>query len=425
MRKKHLLFPTVVLLLLLTACNGEVTESGNVIESENVTKSEVQIEDENRAYEIALKNGLEELETDNYNKAVAYFEIALEENPESERAHVLLEQAENYIEAIELFDQEVYEKARVKAEVVYSEERGSELLVARAEELLNNLDSIRDAQQATEEKRQTEKEAYEKFKGVFVEFSGKPYESSTSEVYILTDTNTLSGAKNSGYVVSEVIEKSFRENTLVLDIYTPQQAGYGEMSYQLELNVSYDENGYKYIVFDFGSESELVMYPITTDELIADGLNVTEDSQSLIDEVKTYDTHVPRTIDVLGSYSAKQIEYARVWLNVMNNHEVEQLNVYFDSAGTPINPYHDEESAVYPEDIITITGQYGYDGQVVYSGNGDGTINIYEVPTHWQARPEEFPAIYENILDTYLVYLDPMEDEQVARLIDRMTIHEE
>src|SRR5699024_4736011 len=54
------------------------------------------------------------------------------------------------------------------------------------------------------------------------------------------------------------------------------------------------------------------------------------------------------------------------------------------SAGEPVNTYEKEESAEYPEDVISLSGKIMADGMVIYSGNGDGTINLYAVPSHWQ-----------------------------------------
>src|SRR5699024_8570307 len=88
--------------------------------------------------------------------------------------------------------------------------------------------------------------------------------------------------------------------------------------------------------------------------------------------------------EVLSEYSDEEIEYARVWLEVIDNKETEELNVSHISAGEPVNAYEKEESAEYPEDVISLSGKIMADGMVIYSGNGDGTINLYAVPSHWQ-----------------------------------------
>src|SRR5699024_6551923 len=88
--------------------------------------------------------------------------------------------------------------------------------------------------------------------------------------------------------------------------------------------------------------------------------------------------------EVLSEFSDEEIEYARVWLEVIDNKDTEELNVSHISAGEPVNTYEKEESAEYPEDVISLSGKIMADGMVIYSGNGDGTINLYAVPSHWQ-----------------------------------------
>ncbi|SES18263.1 hypothetical protein SAMN04487944_12241 [Gracilibacillus ureilyticus] len=79
--------------------------------------------------------------------------------------------------------------------------------------------------------------------------------------------------------------------------------------------------------------------------------------------------------DPLSEYSSEQIEYARVWLQLGPNQEIDELNVWHIEAGEPLNPT-DEKSAAYPEDVIQLAGSRLVDGSVTYSGNGDGTAII-------------------------------------------------
>lgn len=125
----------------------------------------------------------------------------------------------------------------------------------------------------------------------------------------------------------------------------------------------------------------------------------------------------------LSGYSSKQIEYARVWLLLGPNQGIDELNVHLIPAGTPINP-NDETSANYPEDVIQLAGSRLVDGSVTYSGNGDGTINVYNVPLRWETNvPDDLPENYmreltrEIIENTELVYVDPGEDDKISELI--------
>ncbi|XPD22924.1 hypothetical protein ABN702_17995 [Bacillus haimaensis] len=125
----------------------------------------------------------------------------------------------------------------------------------------------------------------------------------------------------------------------------------------------------------------------------------------------------------LSGYTPKQIEYARVWLLLGPNQEIDELNAHLIPAGTPINP-NDDTSANYPEDVIQLAGSRLVDGSVTYSGNGDGTINVYNVPLRWETNvPDDLDENYmkkltESIIEnTELVYVDPGDDEKITELI--------
>src|SRR5699024_4173162 len=116
-----------------------------------------------------------------------------------------------------------------------------------------------------------------------------------------------------------------------------------------------------------------------------------------------------------------------VWLQLGPNPEIDELNVRHISAGEPVNLY-DETSANYPEDVIVLEGSRSVDGSITYSGNGDGTINVYDVPSHWSSPAqveENFMKEYteEIINNTKLVPIDPGDDEKVIYFIEMIHIH--
>lgn len=122
--------------------------------------------------------------------------------------------------------------------------------------------------------------------------------------------------------------------------------------------------------------------------------------------------------NALSSYSSEQIEYARVWLQLGPNQDIDGLYVKQIPAGTPLNP-DDETSATYPEDVIQLAGSRLVDGVVTYSGNGDGTVNVYNVPLRWDGEYPAGEAFYNNLIDnTELVAINAGEDEGVIRLIE-------
>lgn len=125
----------------------------------------------------------------------------------------------------------------------------------------------------------------------------------------------------------------------------------------------------------------------------------------------------------LSQYSSQEIEYARIWLQLGSNQDIDELNVQHISAGTPLNP-NDTTSGSYPEDVIQLSGSRLVDGSITYSGNGDGTINIYNVPLRWDGRYPAGEKFYKEIIEnTKQVYINPSNDEKVIKLINKLTIN--
>jgi hypothetical protein len=132
--------------------------------------------------------------------------------------------------------------------------------------------------------------------------------------------------------------------------------------------------------------------------------------------------------NLLAEYTDEEIEYARIWLQLGPNLQIDELNVMHIPAGTPLDPEY-FPIVDYPEDVTQLSGSRIADGSVTYSSNGDGTINVYNVPLNgrWYggfspaedideaAMREEFEEIITN---TKQVYVDPGEDEAVKKLIE-------
>ncbi|MFC6465237.1 hypothetical protein ACFP65_09700 [Marinilactibacillus sp. GCM10026970] len=160
-----------------------------------------------------------------------------------------------------------------------------------------------------------------------------------------------------------------------------------------------------------------------------------ESDESETSEGKTYSEfeedqeETEKSKDILAEYSNDEIEYARIWLQLGPNQEISELNVQHFPAGTPVNP-KDENSAVYPDDVVQLSGSRLVDGSVTYSSNGNGTINVYEVPYRWETTMSEVEVVdgvsvyTQNLLDeTEVVSVDVGEDASVVELIEleRMT----
>ncbi|MFS0824597.1 hypothetical protein [Bacillus sp. 1P02SD] len=157
-----------------------------------------------------------------------------------------------------------------------------------------------------------------------------------------------------------------------------------------------------------------------------------EDMKNNSNTTKNSGLHVDDKNDkeTLSRYSSEQIEYARVWLQLGPNQDISDLVVTHIPKGTPLNP-GDEADVSYPEDVIQLTGSRIVDGIVTYSGNGDGTINVYNVPLRWYgglSRPDNVSVdeIREEMKDiiknTKLVYVETGDEEKVIELIKLLNV---
>lgn len=386
---KYILLYSLLLLIFLVGCS----------------------EDNKEAYSVAISNGMEELRNENYEKAAEYFKIAFEEEPEDEKAETLLSQTENFVMALDFFEKEQYEEASKKGMLVHSLENGSTFLEFKTNELMNQIQAIQD-------ETSEEEEIFEEIKGAYATFSMERYEWPIDSLFIIGDDFIVKGSWETGLYYREIISKSFDDNKLIINTYTEEKSS--NKNEQFIINLSYSQDNERAIHL----ETDELFYAVTVDDVLETGFPLSNNTFDVLEDLRVYDERVTQTVSytntsLLKDYSPKYIEYARVWLNVIGNQGVTELNISEEKEGTIIN-YFDDNSPVYPTDVKVITGSATADGMVIYSGNGDGTIDIYPVPSHWHAPPEDLPALYEDILNPTTMYLEPMLDEQVIRLIKRI-----
>lgn len=126
--------------------------------------------------------------------------------------------------------------------------------------------------------------------------------------------------------------------------------------------------------------------------------------------------------DALAEHSSEEIEYARIWLQLGDTQEIDELNVQHFSSGEPLNP-DDETSIDYPEDVIQLSGSRLVEGSITYSGNGDGTIKLYKIPQRWDGKNPAGEDAYKQIIeDTEQVSIDTGDDKKVEALIKKLNI---
>lgn len=139
----------------------------------------------------------------------------------------------------------------------------------------------------------------------------------------------------------------------------------------------------------------------------------------------------------LNEYSEEQIEYSRVWLQlmeeIMSNEAYTGLEtLYVDKmdAGAPLNGSEDTD-LYYPVDVVKLSGSRKIDGNVTYKSNKDGTITVYDFPVIWDNSIKEYleqnkisPSTYAQsiISDGHIVEIGIGNSEKIKDIIDVMVI---
>lgn len=80
--------------------------------------------------------------------------------------------------------------------------------------------------------------------------------------------------------------------------------------------------------------------------------------------------------------------YAKVWLSVIGkNSNTDDMDIsHKDVSGEVLNPYNESASATFPNGTQALYGSPTAAGQVIYKDNNDGTVDVYDVPSHFQDK---------------------------------------
>ena len=187
-----------------------------------------------------------------------------------------------------------------------------------------------------------------------------------------------------------------------------------------------------------GQEEGAAPEPETGEEVVeAEGEGAAEPSgeteaaeaaDAVTEETGATDGEAASSGGELSAHSSEEVEYARVWLQLGPNPEIDALDVRKIPEGEPVNP-DDETSARYPEDVIQLSGTRLVDGSVTYSGNGDGTVSVYNVPLRWESPApvggDYMRKLTEEIVEnTKLVAIDPGDEADVLKYIKLLEIQQ-
>ena len=131
----------------------------------------------------------------------------------------------------------------------------------------------------------------------------------------------------------------------------------------------------------------------------------------------------------LNKFSSKEIEYARVWYQLISeNSDLKGLdNIYVNKIpkGSKVNP-NAKNSVVYKENVVKLEAPMKALGSITYSSNGDGTINVYKnIPYKWETPTNsDYSKMNEvtskAIEDKETVHIRPIDNKEIAELTSKV-----
>jgi len=370
----------------------------------------------NSHYKLAMENGEKAVTAGEYAEGIEYFTEALAEKPDDEAATKAIEQTKLMIASRDELRQGELADAIADFEGAASFEGGLAKLSELAEEML---DELREIERLRDENDQ---DALAYIDRLLEDKGESPwlalYETEFEQVKeaILAD---LLFAQIKGYAQKEVEAEitdtplcQINEADILCAYLTIDVTGYrdivaihveNEHSLRIETDEERDllftninENSFTldgdhYQVIS-KEEADHIVEDLVVYLTLEDILN--REHMKELDEVLPGVDYFNQSKDVveenvaaeLEAYSAEEIEYARVWLDYYAQYggaSYPPLKVSYWEEGRPISVPYEEDSAVFKEDVIVLKGDYTADGHVIYSSNGDGTINIYDIPGHW------------------------------------------
>ncbi|WP_191092301.1 MULTISPECIES: hypothetical protein [unclassified Mammaliicoccus] len=158
--------------------------------------------------------------------------------------------------------------------------------------------------------------------------------------------------------------------------------------------------------------------------------NGSENNNSNKDESNDGNNHESNQDNNTSNENTNSDEYyAKVWLTALpsyRNMDESEMNAdlqFHNLEGEYLNPYNKANTVKYPKGMYLLAGSPTAAGQVVYKNNGDGTISIYNVPSHFQDRrwledDEYSQQESEKILNNpKVVKLYDASDEQIAKTV--------
>ena len=418
----------------------------------------------NQGYDDAMDHGMNAVDDEQFKDALEYFEEALKEKPDDDKATTAIEQIELIIKSIEVAIDEETSEAIYLLEKATKQKQGSDAITNKANEILGNFESM--DKQLHKIDDLINKKDFEEVLELIDESLGKndgkvymlPFEKQLTSLEEDVKTAELfsyiegySSDNNDGMAVCQITEDDIMCTYMTVDLYSYDKIESIKLESDdaLELEMADGEN----LLISNISGDSYDMHERTFNKTTAEKIVNRAEYYQSIEEIFNRETFIyiletgignhdlfelwgqsklddnaseDEMQSKLDNYSDEEIEYARVWLDYVNSSTPPQLAVSFNEKGTPINPYLEDENIVYPEDVTVLRGEFTADGLVTYSSNGDGTINVYDVPTHWHQQSDaEMKEATENVLKTIKKKEVPTgNDEQVLNILENMIVEE-
>lgn len=311
------------------------------------------LNNKNATYVTAMDNGIEAVNSEEYDTALTYFEEALTEKKNDGKAKRWSQNTAILKEANELYSNYEFDQAVIEVNNILHadiDEDDLTILFEKAEELKTKIVKIIAEQ---------------------TDFDADLHEAQTMFDAVDADEQA----------VQNIIKK-------------------------LEQILAHDEINKKYHA-DVKKDTEILLSDVKTyEERLIEHQAIAVEKEKAEVLAEESDEAIKQA---LSEYSAKEIEYARI---ILMDGYPNGSTIYISEgpAGRAIaSPY--DETVKYPDKTVTLTGSYGTDGMTVYSPIGGGYITVYPVPMRWHQddqSPEGYREYTQQILDDALrVYIDP------------------
>jgi len=384
----------------------------------------------NAVYKGAMEEGTAAIEAGDYEKALGYFKEAEAETADDKEAKAAVEQTELMILAQEAIAEKGLKEALPYYEKIAGIEKGIDLLTDIAEGFVTEMTKVNEKMAEIEQLLDAgDKEAafnviddledLEEDEGFFALVKAE-LDELKEEIQIDLLFSQIEGYAQKDDEIAkfcQIREDDLMCAVLTVDVYAYRDIVAIHLESEDSLRIETSKTDEADFVFSKITEDSFYIneqkYDLVTKEHVektgAELLPLNYAVEDIFDEElikeleetqlggdyfyemedKSDEDHVG-TAKALQSYSDEEIEYARVWLDYYEQfgNSPPALTVEFWKKGSPVSVTFEEDSALFPEDVVVLTGEYTADGRLVYSSNGDGTINIYDIPSHWPGEYE-------------------------------------